>query len=111
MFFSQSKFYTLIKKKILHANSTGYLKNLIIDEAHIVIEWGSAFRKDFQCLDAFQKQLLKSNKSLRTYLLSATFSKRTADDLKKFYSDNIHWIEIFNISLLIRQHYVFHNKR
>ena len=83
-----------IKKTILYANSTGYLKNLIIDEAHIVIEWGSAFRKDFQCLDAFQKQLLKSNKSLRTYLLSATFSKRTADDLKNFYSDNIHWIEI-----------------
>ena len=90
---------TIIKNKkiyncLIEANAKGYLNDLIIDEAHIIIEWGSSFRMDYQCLDAFRKELLKNNSSLRTFLLSATFSKQTTEDLKLFYSDRDHWIEI-----------------
>lgn len=83
-----------IQSSIFKANSEGYLKNLVIDEAHIIIEWGASFRVDFQCLDSFRKLLSKDNPSLRTFLLSATFSKKTVDNLKLFYSDNDRWIEI-----------------
>ena len=83
-----------IQNSIFKANSEGYLKNLVIDEAHIIIEWGASFRVDFQCLDSFRRLLAKENPSLRTYLLSATFSKKTVDNLKLFYSDNDRWIEI-----------------
>lgn len=83
-----------IQSSIFKANSEGYLKNLVIDEAHIIIEWGASFRVDFQCLDSFRRILAKDNPSLRTYLLSATFSKKTVDNLKMFYSDNDRWIEI-----------------
>lgn len=83
-----------IQKSIFKANSDGYLKNLVIDEAHIIIEWGASFRVDFQCLDSFRRLLAKDNPSLRTYLLSATFSKKTVDNLKMFYSNNDRWIEI-----------------
>lgn len=83
-----------IQDSILKANSKGYLKNLVIDEAHIIIEWGASFRVDFQCLDSFKRLLLKDNPSLRTYLLSATFSKKVVDNLKMFYGDDDRWIEI-----------------
>lgn len=83
-----------IQNSIFKANSEGCLKNLVIDEAHIIIEWGASFRVDFQCLDSFRRLLSKDNPSLRTYLLSATFSKKTVDNLKMFYSDNDRWIEI-----------------
>ena len=83
-----------IQNSIFKANSKGYLKNLVIDEAHIIIEWGASFRVDFQCLDSFRRILIRDNSSLRTYLLSATFSKKTVDNLKMFYSDDDQWIEI-----------------
>ena len=83
-----------IQDSILKANSKGYLKNLVIDEAHIIIEWGASFRVDFQCLDSFKRLLVKDNPSLRTYLLSATFSKKVVDNLKMFYGDEDRWIEI-----------------
>ena len=83
-----------IQSEIFNANSKGYLKNLIIDEAHIIIEWGVSFRVDFQCLDSFKRILIKDNPDLRTFLLSATFSKKTVDNLKMFYSDDNRWIEI-----------------
>lgn len=83
-----------IQDSILKANSKGYLKNLVIDEVHIIIEWGASFRVDFQCLDSFKRLLVKDNPSLRTYLLSATFSKKVVDNLKMFYGDDDRWIEI-----------------
>lgn len=83
-----------IQNSIFKANSKGYLKNLIIDEAYVIIEWGASFRVDFQCLDSFRRLLTRDNPSLRTYLLSATFSKKTVDNLKMFYSDDDRWIEI-----------------
>lgn len=83
-----------IQDSILKANSKGYLKNLVIDEAHIIIEWGASFRVDFQCIDSFKRLLVKDNPSLRTYLLSATFSKKVVDNLKMFYGDDDRWIEI-----------------
>ena len=90
---------SLIKNQVLRAaiqkaNAEKYLKNIIVDEAHIIIEWGSSFRIDFQCLDALRKNLLRENELLRTYLLSATYSDDTIRQLKMFYSEEDNWIEI-----------------
>ena len=84
----------ILREAILKANRTQYIKNLIIDEAHIVTEWGSSFRVDYQCLDSFQRLLLSDNPSLRTFLMSATYSKETVRQLRHFYSNENHWIEI-----------------
>lgn len=83
-----------LRDRILKANDEKYLKNIIIDEAHIIIEWGSSFRIDFQCLDAMRKNFMLVNKELRTFLLSATYSDETIRQLKMFYSDSDRWIEI-----------------
>ena len=83
-----------LRAAIQKANAEKYLRNIIVDEAHIIIEWGSSFRIDFQCLDALRKNLLRENELLRTYLLSATYSDETIRQLKMFYSEEDNWIEI-----------------
>lgn len=84
----------LLREKIEEANSNHYLKNLVVDEAHIIIEWGSSFRIDFQCLDALRRNFINANSELRTFLLSATYSDETIRQLKMFYSTMGKWIEI-----------------
>lgn len=80
---------------IKEANSTRFLKNIIIDEAHIVVDWGTYFRIDYQCLESWRRELLLRNPSIRTILLSATFEPRCISLLKDFFSkDGQNWIEI-----------------
>lgn len=83
-----------LREKIEEANSNHYLKNIVVDEAHIIIEWGSSFRIDFQCLDALRRNFMNTNSGLRTFLLSATYSDETIRQLKMFYSTMDRWIEI-----------------
>lgn len=97
----------LLRETIRKENEQGNLSNLIIDEAHIVVEWGNSFRIDFQCLDTLRKKWISKNKNLRTFLLSATFSKRTVDVLKKSFSEGNNWIEIRCDSLRIEPRYNF----
>lgn len=89
----------LIKNKrfeaaVYSANEAGYLKNIIIDEAHIVIEWGTFFREDYQCLEPWRNNLIEKNPKLKTVLLSATFEKNTVKMLKSMFSVPEKWIEI-----------------
>ena len=76
------------------ANNSKYLHNIVIDEAHIVIEWGDLFRVDYQCLEPWRNRLIKSNPMLKTFLLSATFEDRTVRYLKGMFSAKSKWIEI-----------------
>jgi len=82
------------KDMIVNANTKKYLKNLIIDEAHIVIAWGDFFRVDYQCLEPLRNGLIAGNAQLRTILLSATFTKNTVNNLKQMFSQEDKWIEI-----------------
>lgn len=59
-----------------------YLHNVVIDEAHIVPDWGVHFRPDFQIFSVILNEMKKaSNNSIRTYLLSATLSDDVVDVL------------------------------
>lgn len=82
------------RRVIKEANASGYLKNIIIDEAHIVIEWGTFFRVDYQCLEPWRNELIRENSDLRTVLLSATFERETVKYLKGMFSEGERWLEI-----------------
>lgn len=82
-----------LKEEIDAQSKTGYLKNIVIDEAHMVVEWGSSFRLDYQTLEVFRNRLLHNNKAIRTYLLSATYDRREISILKSLFS-NGDWLEI-----------------
>jgi len=62
----------------------------VIDEAHIVPDWGVHFRPDFQIFSVILSELQEtSKKHIRTYLLSATLSDDVVDVLfSLFGSDN-----------------------
>lgn len=79
---------------IKDANQKRYLKNIVIDEAHIVVDWGAAFRVDYQCLESWRNLLLITNPSLRTILLSATFEDKCIETLRNFFEVNNRWIEV-----------------
>lgn len=48
------------------------LKFLVIDEVHLMIDWGETFRPDYPRLGWLRERLLRANPRLRTALLSAT---------------------------------------
>lgn len=73
----------------------GKFEYLVIDEAHIVHEWGDQFRTEFQLLSIFRKKLLKlSNNKIKTILLSATYTDEATDLLRRLFSENNNFIEI-----------------
>ena len=71
------------KTIITEANERKYIKNIIIDEAHIVVAWGDFFRVDYQCLGPWRKELMKTTPEIRTFLLSATFQDNTVNVCNK----------------------------
>ena len=79
---------------IKEASSTRYLKNLVIDEAHAVVDWGDSFRVEYQCLDLWRRSVIAHNPMFRTYLLSATFDEPCVSTLQGLFSQDDRWIEI-----------------
>lgn len=69
-------------KALRQAAEDGYLYNVVIDEAHIVPDWGTNFRPEFQIFSVVLREWrILSGKSIRTYLLSATLSDDVIDVL------------------------------
>lgn len=80
--FKNTELYKLLEI----AAQSNFLKNIIIDEAHVVPDWGVFFRPDFQIFSiALRKWRELSDYTLRTYLLSATLSDDVVDTLFKLF--------------------------
>ena len=94
------------QKLIGEANERKYIKNIVVDEAHIVVAWGDFFRVDYQCLSPWRKELLKITPEIRTYLLSATFQDDTVKSLKRMFADDGKWLEIRCDSLRKEPRYI-----
>ena len=59
-----------------------YLTNVVVDEAHVVPDWGVFFRPDFQIFSILLKKWRQDSENfIRTYLLSATLSDDVVDTL------------------------------
>lgn len=93
------------------ANTSNYIKNIIIDEAHIVVSWGDFFRIDYQCLGPWRKELMKTNPAIRTFLLSATYRDDTVATLKNMFTNDNKWIEIRCDSLRKEPRYILEKSK
>lgn len=64
------------------ASKSHYLTNVVVDEAHVVPDWGVFFRPDFQIFSILLKKWKReSGEFIRTFLLSATLSDDVVDTL------------------------------
>jgi ATP-dependent DNA helicase RecQ len=59
------------------------LRYLVMDEAHVVDEWGSEFRSEFQALAGIRRDLLRAcgGPAFRTLLMTATLTEACLDTL------------------------------
>lgn len=75
-----------LNQALRDAAAEGALHNVVIDEAHIVPDWGVKFRPDFQIFSVVLKEWrsLAENR-IRTYLLSATLSDDVVEVLFDLY--------------------------
>ena len=80
--FKNTELYNLLGD----AAHNNYLKNVVIDEAHVVPDWGVYFRPDFQIFSIVLRKWRKaSHDEIRTFLLSATLSDDVVDTLFKLF--------------------------
>lgn len=73
---------------ITECAQAGHLSHLVIDEAHLVSQWGDGFRPAFQALSGMRNSLIRTalkGHEPRTILLSATFTQESIDTLSTLF--------------------------
>ncbi|QEQ57705.1 protein DpdF [Chlorobium phaeovibrioides] len=78
---------TSLLKEVFDVAEKNMLRYLVIDEAHLVAQWGDEFRPAFQMLAGLRNGLLRqqTRNQFRTMLLSATFTPETVDSLSTLF--------------------------
>lgn len=86
LFTSPEALTTTLLRAVLDAAGAGMLRYLVIDEAHLVTQWGDEFRPSFQALAGLRHSLLKlAPRGFRTLLMSATFTEETIETLASLF--------------------------
>jgi len=86
LFTSPEALTTSLLRAVLDAAGAGMLRYLVIDEAHLVTQWGDEFRPSFQALSGLRHSMLKlAPRGFRTLLMSATFTEETVETLASLF--------------------------
>lgn len=77
-----------LRDSLRRAAEAGLLRALVIDEAHLVDQWGTGFRTEFQELSGLRRELLAaapSGNAMRTIMLSATLTDSSLETLRALF--------------------------
>lgn len=79
-----------LRQTLIDAASIGRLQGFVIDEAHLVTQWGRAFRPEFLVLADFRNDLMamaaaRGHSRAVTLLLSATLGSSEIEDLTRLF--------------------------
>lgn len=80
-----------LRGALLAASKAGNLHAMVVDEAHLVDQWGTGFRTEFQELSGLRRELLAAapvDARLRTLLLSATLTVSSLATLETLFGDS-----------------------
>ena len=86
LFTSPEALTSTLLRTVFEVAQRSMLRYLVIDEAHLITQWGDEFRPAFQALAGLRNSLLRTVTaekvvSFRTLLLSATFTPETIETL------------------------------
>lgn len=88
VFTSPESLMQSLAASVYQAARRGYLRMLVVDEAHMVDQWGDEFRSAFQEIAGLRQDLLRScqgSPPFRTLLLSATVTESCLDTLETLF--------------------------
>jgi superfamily II DNA/RNA helicase len=77
-----------LREPLRRAAEAGHLRALVIDEAHLVDQWGTGFRTEFQELSGLRRELIAAaspKQRMRTILLSATLTDSSIETLRSLF--------------------------
>ncbi len=87
---SPESFVGSLSRMLFETAHRGLLKYFVVDEAHLVAQWGNDFRPEFQAMSGLRRELIKrcpEGRAFRTLLLSATLTQESYDVLETLFSD------------------------
>lgn len=81
-----------LRDQLIELAAMGRLAGLVIDEAHLVTQWGRSFRPEFRTLGRLRSELLAAaartgRRPPLTLLLSATMNSRCIEDLRALFGE------------------------
>lgn len=91
-----------LRDPLRRAAERGVLRALVIDEAHLVDQWGTGFRTEFQELSGLRRELLSAappGQALRTIMLSATLTDASLETLRSLFGAESHFGSIAAVQL------------
>lgn len=78
-----------LREPLRRAAEAGHLRALVVDEAHLVDQWGTGFRTEFQELSGLRRELVAAaaapGQRMRTLLLSATLTDSSLETLRALF--------------------------
>lgn len=94
------------------AAQSRYLTNVVVDEAHVVPDWGVFFRPDFQLFSILLKKWKsESGEHIRTVLLSATLSEDVVDTLFTLFGSQGRNVQVRCDALRQEPRFYFHSAK
>ena len=87
---SPESLMTSLARPLYESAERGCLKYFVIDEAHLVAQWGTEFRPQFQAISGLRRELLSQcpgNSQFKTLLLSATLSQDSIAMLRNLFAE------------------------
>ena len=77
-----------LRDPLRFAAAAGHLRAMVVDEAHLVDQWGTGFRTEFQELSGLRRELIAAAppaQRMRTLLLSATLTDSSLETLRALF--------------------------
>jgi len=111
LFASPEALISSLLRTVMEVARAGMLRYLVIDEAHLVVQWGDEFRPAFQALAGLRTSLLRRapHGGFRTLLLGATFTEETVDTLATLFGPRERVQMVSAVHLRPEPQYWFHD--